>query len=236
MSYCVNCGVELAKSEKRCPLCGVEVVNPADPWREDPENRPYPRHVERLTSNIDRRYAATFIAVLLLIPALITVFTNLLTAGALSWSLYVLGGLLVIFTWLLLPLMMKKQNPYVCVVVDGAAAALLLLLIESMGKERWFIELGLPLTVLATLLGLLVVFLFSPARKAEPLVLAAIGLTGAGAATVLTEYILRLHQGKDWLPTWSVYALIPCIVLSVFLLLLNRKARLKSEIKRRFFV
>ena len=39
MSYCVNCGVELAPSEKRCPLCGVEVVNPAKPWTE-PEALP----------------------------------------------------------------------------------------------------------------------------------------------------------------------------------------------------
>ena len=31
MSYCVNCGVELEKSEKRCPLCGVEGINPAQP-------------------------------------------------------------------------------------------------------------------------------------------------------------------------------------------------------------
>ena len=28
MSYCVNCGVELEKSEKACPLCGIEVKNP----------------------------------------------------------------------------------------------------------------------------------------------------------------------------------------------------------------
>ena len=28
MSYCVNCGVELQKSEPRCPLCGTEVLNP----------------------------------------------------------------------------------------------------------------------------------------------------------------------------------------------------------------
>ena len=28
MSYCVNCGVELAPSEKNCPLCGTPVINP----------------------------------------------------------------------------------------------------------------------------------------------------------------------------------------------------------------
>ena len=28
MSYCVNCGVKLAKSEKKCPLCNTPVINP----------------------------------------------------------------------------------------------------------------------------------------------------------------------------------------------------------------
>ena len=55
MSYCVNCGVELEKSEKCCPLCGVEVHNPLDPY--DPQApRPYPQRVERLIRRKDRRY------------------------------------------------------------------------------------------------------------------------------------------------------------------------------------
>ncbi len=28
MSYCVNCGVKLKKSEKVCPLCNTKVINP----------------------------------------------------------------------------------------------------------------------------------------------------------------------------------------------------------------
>ncbi len=39
MSYCVNCGVELQKSEPRCPLCGTEVVNPNEAGEENPPAR-----------------------------------------------------------------------------------------------------------------------------------------------------------------------------------------------------
>ena len=28
MSYCVNCGVKLKNSEKKCPLCNTKVINP----------------------------------------------------------------------------------------------------------------------------------------------------------------------------------------------------------------
>ena len=32
MSYCVHCGVQLAPSEARCPLCQTPVVDPAAPY------------------------------------------------------------------------------------------------------------------------------------------------------------------------------------------------------------
>ena len=32
MSYCVHCGVKLAPSEARCPLCKTPVVDPVTPY------------------------------------------------------------------------------------------------------------------------------------------------------------------------------------------------------------
>ena len=37
MSYCVNCGVELDASAKKCPLCDTPVYNPKAP---EPEKQP----------------------------------------------------------------------------------------------------------------------------------------------------------------------------------------------------
>ena len=39
MSYCVNCGVELDASAKKCPLCDTPVYNPKAP---EPEKQPSP--------------------------------------------------------------------------------------------------------------------------------------------------------------------------------------------------
>ncbi len=41
MSYCVHCGVELAESEARCPLCNTKVVDPAAPQQGNGKT-PYP--------------------------------------------------------------------------------------------------------------------------------------------------------------------------------------------------
>ena len=48
MSYCVNCGVELADSERRCPLCHTEVHNPRQPY-----DRKIPKHAYG-TANLAR--------------------------------------------------------------------------------------------------------------------------------------------------------------------------------------
>ena len=53
--YCVKCGVELADSEKKCPLCGTPVFHPDIPRnlseppfppdkRIRPEDRTFPSH------------------------------------------------------------------------------------------------------------------------------------------------------------------------------------------------
>lgn len=236
MSYCVNCGVELQKGERKCPLCGVEVVNPLEPWTEEAASaRPYPAHVERLNARVDRHYAATLCSLMLLIPLFISMFTNILVNGRLSWSLYVLGGTLVIFVCVFLPMLCRKPNAFLSVLLDGVSVALLLLSIEQSADKRWFLTLGLPLTAVATLYALLIAFLCAPRRTLDVLVRAAIALTGIGIAVVLVECVVHFHTGASITPRWSVYVLFPCLVLSAGLLLLNRRARLKSEIRRRFF-
>ena len=56
MSYCVECGVELARDLKKCPLCDTPVLNPRQPAPEAAEN-PYPDAIEEAISHMDRGYA-----------------------------------------------------------------------------------------------------------------------------------------------------------------------------------
>ena len=237
MSYCVNCGVELAQSEARCPLCGVEVVNPADPVTQGRGPRPYPHRIERINMQVNRRYTAAFLSLLLLIPVFITIFTDAVTGGGLSWSMHVVGGALVLFTWLLLPMLLKKAHAYICILLDGFAVLLFLLLIEFIvGKQEWVVPLGLPLTALATLYALLIAFLASANRTIDLFIKTAIALTAIGIVVVGVECIIRLSTGGPLLLRWSMYALFPCIVLSGVLVMLNKRAQFKSELKRRFYV
>ena len=42
MSYCVNCGVELDRSAKACPLCNTPVINPNELQRKE-QKTPFPQ-------------------------------------------------------------------------------------------------------------------------------------------------------------------------------------------------
>ena len=65
MAYCPNCGVELAPSEARCPLCGAPAPQPPGAGKPYPPaaNAPEERHAPR-----KRRTFALACAILLLIP------------------------------------------------------------------------------------------------------------------------------------------------------------------------
>lgn len=235
MSYCVNCGVELGKSERSCPLCGTAVVNPAEPFDESAP-RPYPKHIERINARIDRRYTAAFASILLLIPLFVTLFTNLLVSGAFTWSLYVVGGLGLCFVFVLLPLLLKSPRPILSILIDGLALALFLAFIDFAGSGQWFLRLGLPLSVLATAYALALHVIFVRYAQSPAFVKIAYFLIASGVFVVGIELSVDFFRRVSLMPTWSFYALFPCLVLAVSLLVMNRKAKLKDEIRRRFFV
>ena len=236
MSYCVNCGVELEKSEPRCPLCGTEVVNPSAPQEEKPV-RPYPSHVEHLDRRLDRRYIASFISLLLLIPLFTVMLTNIMVSGKLTWSYYVIGGELVAFTVFLLPMIATNMIRLLYIVIDAAAVGVLLLLIRIMNQSdwSWLLLLGLPVTGFAALFAWFLSWMTSKKCRLPVLVRASLALAGIGLLIVCIEFFIGLYRHAIAWPGWSLYVLFPCLVLGSALLLLNRRARLKAEIRKRFY-
>jgi hypothetical protein len=235
MSYCVNCGVELQKSEPRCPLCGTEVVNPNEVQDEKPL-RPYPSHVEHLDRSVDRRYIASFISLLLLIPLFTTMLATLFVSKQFSWSYLVLGGELVLFTVFLLP-MIARMPKVLYAFIDAVAVGVLLLLIRVLTRSdwRWLLLLGLPITGLTTLMCWFFALMASDKCRIAVLVRFTFALTCVGLLLVAVDFFICLYSGHIAWPTWSLYVLFPCLVLACSLLLLNRRARVKEEIRKRFY-
>lgn len=234
MPYCVHCGVEMAPSEKSCPLCQTLVQDPACPWT-PPESMPYPERVEEVFKHIDLRYGRSLAVLVLLIPALVVLAVNLLSSGSITWSLYVIGALVCVYCWFLVPLFYCFRRPYAYIAIDFITLALYLLLIARMtGGRAWYMGIALPVLAAMVILVQLVILAI---RRLEwqPLERAAVVCLLVAGFLVAIDAIADLYTGQVFL-NWSVYAGLPLLVLAGVFLVLEKKRGLKDAIKKRLFV
>ena len=235
MSYCVNCGVELAPSEPKCPLCGVEVINPANPWKE-PRSRPYPDYFDTVMRGVDRRYFCLLAAVMAMIPVIICLLIDIFTSGDMTWSSYVLGAVIVLMVVVLVPISAKRKV-YRYLLYDMLAIAGYLFLIDNKsGGMNWFLPLALPVTVSFGIIAALNLLYYYNRKSGGILVLMAFMLMGAGVFTVSVEFFLRLYWEQPALPVWSWYALVPCLLSGVAFLILDRRNKWKESVRKRLFL
>ena len=235
MSYCVHCGVELASSERDCPLCGTVVQDPFCDW-EKPEQMPYPEAVDIRAARIDRRYARQLVGMLMLIPALVVFLLDLVDGGGLRWSPYVIGGLALIYCWVVVPALFRFSKPFVYVVIDVISLSAYLYMIALIGgNTAWFYGLVLPLLLLSglVLLGALLAIRrleLAPLRRAALVcLLLAVFLLGI-------ELLISIYARVPIAFRWSFYAAIPAAVIGLLLWLLEKNEPLKAEIQKRLFI
>ncbi|HOF93916.1 MAG TPA: hypothetical protein PLE79_00125, partial [Clostridia bacterium] len=129
MAYCVNCGVELEKSLEHCPLCGVEAINPKEPY--DPTlPKPYSTRIVRMQARVERRFSALIISVVFALAAVVCVMANLVYQDALTWSVYVVASLALIWVLALFPLIYTGMHPVAVVMLDICVLLLYLYVIN----------------------------------------------------------------------------------------------------------
>ncbi|HBP37676.1 MAG TPA: hypothetical protein DD640_02845, partial [Clostridiales bacterium] len=148
MSYCVNCGVELSPSEKACPLCGVEVVNPRQPYDEKAV-RPYPRRLDPINARINRAFTAVILSISIAFPAIFCLTVNFILDGRLTWSLYAAGGLALVWVFAVPSFLIRNPGFSKLLLPDILALLLYLLMIAWLrGPSDWYLPLAMPLVLL----------------------------------------------------------------------------------------
>ena len=141
--YCINCGVKLADSEKRCPLCGTVPYHP-DIVRQEGEALYPPDRYPRAKTNSKAVLGA--ITILVLIPIFITMICDLGIHGRITWSGYVVGGILLCYVAAVLPQWFARPNPVIFVPCSFLAAGLYVLYIDLSVHGGWFLSFAFPVT------------------------------------------------------------------------------------------
>ena len=98
--YCIKCGVELADSERSCPLCKTPVYYPNMPKEVE---TPYPKFVS-VEEKVNPRGVYFILSFLFLIGGIISAICDISLQGGITWSGYVIGALVILYATVLLPL------------------------------------------------------------------------------------------------------------------------------------
>mgnify|MGYP006923305916 CR=1 FL=1 len=165
--YCVNCGVKLSDTEKRCPLCQTLVYHP-----EVSRHTAEPLYPEELGPALQlTSWAAQFIITTAYLLAMsVCLVCDLQLGGGLTWSGYVIGALILCYLFFLLPAWFRKPNPVIFVPCGFAALAVYLLYIDLAVQGNWFWTLALPVSAGVCLIVTAVVALnYSEASLAQNL-------------------------------------------------------------------
>ena len=129
MSYCVNCGVELADSERRCPLCHTEVHNPRQPYdRRIP--KPFPNRLDLFEPEDNRGFAAAITTLLLALPAAICLACDVAYTRGAGWSMLVTGAMAMLWVFIVPPIFLRRHKVLFCGTLDTAAVLGYLWMVE----------------------------------------------------------------------------------------------------------
>jgi hypothetical protein len=230
--YCVQCGVKLADTEVRCPLCGTRVFHP-DILREEGELL-YPTQKFPETKKRNFVFQALFTAAFIL-PFIIVLLCDIQFNRAVTWSGYVMGALILGYISFILPSWFKKPNPVIFVPCDVAAVALYLFYINIVTGGKWFWSFGLPVVGCVGAIVITVVTLTYYLKRGKLFVFG--GATIAlGAFMLLMEFLMVVTFEGLYFKGWSLYPLITLGIIGGLLIFIGACRPAKESMERMFFV
>jgi hypothetical protein len=236
MPYCSRCGVEVESFKTHCPLCQTEIQKLEDLVIEEKKKYPdeqvtQPKRVR--TKKQKRSLAWELFSVAILVPLLITLFTDLIVNKEVSWSLYPVSTLLLVWIIVSVPIMFPKKIPILLVgeTVPYIIYFLIIDLIDN-GQIDWYPRLGLPIIalVMTTVLLVAVGSIFVKNKGAN---IAAFIIIGAGIICLGTDFIVTTYIRGSFAVSWSLYVLASTIVIGGFLLYIHYRIIKGSNLKRK---
>ena len=230
--YCINCGVKLADTEKTCPLCKTAVYHPQLNRKEAEPLYPEELGPAPQVSSL----AAHFIVIAAYILAiLVSLVCDLQLGRGITWAGYVIGGLLLSYVVVVLPLWFSKPNPVIFVPCDFGAAVLYLLYINLASGGQWFVSFALPITAFVALLVTTVVVLRRYIRRGRLYVFGG-AIAALGLFMPVMELLLSITFPSVSFVGWCWYPLIALVLIGGLLIFLAICAPARHSMARKFFI
>ena len=229
--YCIKCGVELADTEKHCPLCKTEVFHPELTQKEATPTYPPYRKTKRRINRRGVLFSISLIYLMLISQLFVCEYT---IVQDVHWSLYAVGGLLLSYIAIILPMWFYRPNPTIFVPCNFIAAIVYLWFINELSGGEWFLTFACPITLTAGILVTAVIALTHYLNKGYLFIFGGASVL-SGAWLVLIEILLiKTFSVKTYY--WSAYPLIGFELLGIALIIIGICRPLREALTKRFFV
>ena len=230
--YCVKCGVKLADTEKRCPLCGTAVFHPE--ITRDAGTVMYPAG-KTPAAPIKPIWPLIIFSAAFLLPIFIVLLCDLQFNGELTWAGYVVGALITSYVILVLPSWFRNPNPVIFVPVGFATAALYVLYINFATGGNWYLPFALPVTAGLCAIVTTAVALIRYVKRGKLYIFGG-AFIATGGLTLLTEFLINHTFGFSRFIGWSLYPLSSLVLIGAFLIFLAIYAPARKYLERIFFI
>ena len=231
--FCIKCGVELADSEKMCPLCGTVVYHPE--LTQNQGATPYPPY-QKPHSQINGRGVLFLITMFYGMLAAILLICEYSIFNEFSWSLYAIGALLLSYIIVLLPTWFRRPNPVIFVPCDFAAIAAYLLFIDLHIHGGWFLSFAMPTVIGCALIVTAVIALCRYVKHGYFFIFGGASIL-TGLYGVMLEILLTVtFPTIEKFYFWSVYPLLFLVCLGLALIIIGICKPLRHSLAKKFFV
>lgn len=230
MSYCVNCGVKLKSSEKKCPLCKTKVINPNNKFNNYEEV--YPNKIEYF-KNINYKYILKLLTMIFTLVSVIVLILDYIISKEITWSAYVIFSIIYLictFQYIL------QKNIYLAHILELFGTELFMFIVAILNNGiNWYLYLIAPFIFIVWTYVMLFTILIKTKKGnifhkiSSILFLDSISLLGI-------ELAIDLYKYNKITFNWSIYASIPITLLALIVLYISFNHKLMDEIKQRIFI
>ena len=232
MNYCNNCRIELDDDMQICPLCGKNI---ADPGEQEviPENLPPDtNHFRREKS---RRQIWELSGIIAFSAIAVCTIVDLVLDKGLTWSLFADASILS--AWVCLTLLLLAFRKYF-ITIPGLLVTLLamLLVFDFLSPAaKWFLPVGLPVTIAVFISVTIIVILWKIAHFKGFNILAVAFMVISGFCIVTETFIDRYLYGSVEI-RWSAIAAVSILPIALILFFLHYRMKKGKRLDSYFHI
>lgn len=234
MSYCTNCGVELDKDLKSCPLCGFTPGNSLQ-TETIATSESYPSEIILLYKKESRKHIWELSGIISFSAIAVCTIVDFVIHKSLTWSLY--ADTSILGSWIILTFILLAFRKYF-LIVPGllltilAAQFMFDLFIPPFG---WFYRIGLPVTVTFFICCSVIILLWKVAHFKGFNILAFAFLVLSGFCIVCEVFIDKFVSDKVDI-RWSAIVAVSILPLALILLFVHYRMKKGKRLDSYFHV